>query len=80
MLRFNKLYQKLMEDIAAAAPVPGTTGQALGPTQAQPAQIGKSGDFYAPGDYRMPKVLGAKKKKKTKKESAPIIRRTFPGM
>ena len=27
-----------------------------------------SGDFYAPGDSRMPKVLGAKKKKRKKKK------------
>ena len=75
MLKFNTLYRKLMEDMGGAdAAVPGTTGQALGPTQAQPAQIGKSGDFYAPGDATKNKFKppGFKKDK--------IIRRTFPGM
>ena len=87
MLKFNTLYRKLMEDMggAEAAAVPGTTGQALGPNQAQPAQIGKSGDFYAPGDAR--NIFGSPSKKKVKNKFKPpgfkkgkIIRRTFPGM
>jgi hypothetical protein len=86
MLKFNTLYRKLMEDMGGAdAAVPGTTGQALGPTQAQPAQIGKSGDFYAPGDAR--NIFGAPSKKKVKNKFKPpgfkkgkIIRRTLPTM
>lgn len=87
MLRFNKLYEKLLKETdggAVAAPV-NTTSSALGPNQAQPAQIGKSGDFYAPGDAR--NLFGAPTKKKTKNKFKPpgfkkgkIIRRTFPGM
>lgn len=77
MSRFNKLYNQLMEDISAD---PGTTSQALGPDQAHAAQPGQSGDFYAPGDFRIPKALGAKRKKKSKKASVPVVRRTFPGM
>lgn len=43
-----------------------------------------SSDFYAPGDARIPKVLGTKtkkrKKKKTKKQEStvPVIRRGRP--
>ena len=36
-----------------------------------------TGDTYAPGDMRVPKVLGAKKIKKGKKIKIPIQRRTF---
>jgi len=38
-----------------------------------------TGDSYAPGDMRVPKVLGAKivKKKGKKKLQIPIQRRTF---
>lgn len=74
MKKFNKTYQRILEDI--------TVGSALGPTQAQPAQVGKSSDFYAPGDARNIWGKGGKKKKKSlggfKKEN--IIRRTFPTM
>ncbi len=86
MLKFNKLYNKILKenDAVAAAPV-NTTSSALGPTQAHPAQIGKSGDFYAPGDAR--NIFGAPSKKKTKNKFKPpgfkkgkVIRRTFPGM
>lgn len=74
MNNFDNLYKKLLEDM--------TTGTVLGPTQAHSAQPGQSGDFYAPGDARIPKILGVKKlkKKKLKKEGTPVIRRTFPGM
>lgn len=38
-------------------------------------------DFYAPGDSRIPVVLGAKKiKGKTNKTKFPIQRRTLSGM
>lgn len=62
--KFNNLYKTLMED--------NTVGDVLGATQV--SQF--SGDTYAPGDARLPKVLGATKKGKKKK--FPIIRRTLP--
>ena len=96
MLKFNALYHKLMEDMSggdAGAVADGgsnTTSNAFGPGQAHPPQIGKSSDFYAPGDAR--NLFGTKikgktaKKKKTPKFKPPgfkkgkVIRRTFPGM
>lgn len=84
MLRFNKLYQQLLKETEGAA-VANTTTTAFGPDQAHPAQIGKSGDFYAPGDAR--NLFGAPTKKKVKNKFKPpgfkkgkVIRRTFPGM
>ena len=69
MKKFNAKFEKLMEDV--------TTTSALGPTQAHSAQVGKSGDFYAPGDARVPSLLGKKKKRNGKPA---VIRRTFPTM
>ena len=68
MKKFDRLYKSLLEDTGAA--IGNTTAGALGSGQTHPAQPGQSGDFYAPGDARIPKILGGKKKK--------IIRRTFP--
>lgn len=65
MKKYNELIKKLNEDM--------TTGSVFGGGQAHPTAVGKSGDFYAPGDARVPKILGTGKKKKAK-----IIRRTFP--
>lgn len=78
MKRFNKRVEALMEDMTSAT--------AFGPGQAHAFQIGKSGDFYAPGDGR--NMFGtkiAKKNKKTKFKApgfkkGKMIRRTFPGM
>lgn len=86
MQNFNKRIIQLLEDLGAAVDAaPNSTSTALGPTQAHPAQIGKSGDFYAPGDAR--NLFGAPTKKKIKNKFKPpgfkkgkIIRRTFPGM
>lgn len=58
--KFNELYQKISESIT-------TDSAGVGATQPSTAQ---SGDTYAPGDARTPKVLGGKKAK--------IIRRPFP--
>ena len=73
MDRFNIFYKKLLENM--------TTGSVLGTGQAHPSEIGKSGDFYAPGDAR--NIWGAaapskKKKKKVTVKKFPVIRRTFP--
>ena len=84
MNNFNKLYTRLLEDVGAVA---GSTAAAgIGGT----ATSLRSGDFYAPGDARIPKILGAKRtkskkswqptKKKMNGEAIPLIRRTFPGM
>lgn len=79
MNKFDKLVKQILENM--------TTGSVLGTGQAHPAAPGLSSDLYATGDARIPGILGAKKlrhkkhkKKKLKKESMPIIRRTFPGM
>lgn len=86
MKKFNKRYYQIMEDGEMAADMGNTTSSALGSNQGHSAQIGKSGDFYAPGDTR--NLFGAKssKKKKNTKFKPPgfkkgkVIRRTFPGM
>lgn len=72
-----------------------TTAAAFGGGQSHAPVTGQSSDFYAPGDTRIPKVLGVKKpkKKRIKKykkslvkkklytgEAVPLFRRTFPGM
>ena len=82
MKKFNNRYEKILEDVGVAD-VGNTTSTALGPTQGHSAQIGKSGDFYAPGDAR--NLFGAKKSKKGKFKApgfkkAKVMRRTFPGM
>lgn len=76
------LISHLVSEDGAAAPV-NTTTSALGPTQAHSPQIGKSGDFYAPGDNRNlfgTKVLKPKKFKAPGFKKGKVIRRTFPGM
>lgn len=88
MSKFYKRYFEILENGVGM-----TTGTVLGPTQAHSANIGQSGDFYAPGDAR--NLFGSvdKKKKKVKstwkapklikKKNAilmPIIRRNFPVM
>lgn len=64
--KFNNLYKVLAEDM--------TVDGVLGATQV--SQF--SGDTYAPGDTRIPEILGAKNSKKKKKKKFPILRRDFP--
>jgi hypothetical protein len=77
-MKFDKEFEKIMEMLA---------GDAYGGTDYD-AEMGGS-DWYAPGDARVPKVIGAKTKKKKKKkktdgdyvqpEDVPLVqRRTFP--
>lgn len=86
MKKFNKRYEQIMEDGAVVGDIGNTTSSALGPTQGHSAQIGKSGDFYAPGDARNLFGTGASKKKKITKFKPPgfkkgkVIRRTLPSM
>lgn len=71
MKKFDTLFKNLWENM--------TTGSVFGTGQTHPTEVGKSRDFYAPGDAR--NIFGGvKKKKKTKKETVNVIRRTFPGM
>lgn len=68
---FDETYKKIWENM--------TTGSVFGAGQAHPTEPGQSSDFYAPGDARVPTILGSKKtKKKVKKETTAVIRRTFP--
>lgn len=83
MKQFDKKIEQILEDVGAdAGAVGNTTTTALGPTQAHPAQVGKSGDFYAPGDAR--NLFGTKSKKTKFKppgfKKGKVIRRSFPGM
>lgn len=86
MKKFNKRIEQILENVDAVADVGNTTSAAFGPNQAHPAQIAKSGDFYAPNDNR--NIFGTKIDKKTKKtkfkppgfKKGKLIRRTFPGM
>ena len=70
MNKFDALYMKYLGEMTAASVGMGATGDGTG------------GDTYAPGDARLPGILGqkpAKKKKKVKKETKiPIQRRIFP--
>ena len=66
MNNFTKLYQQILEDNIA-----GPGGVFGNYTQSQ-----FSSDSYAPGDTRVPKVLGAKKVK-GKKRKIPIQRRNL---
>ena len=70
MRKFDKLINEILENVGG-----NTTGSVFGATQAHPTQVGKSGDFYAPGDAR--NIFGNSKSKKKKPK---VIRRTFPGM
>jgi hypothetical protein len=64
--KFNNFYKALMENM--------TAGSVMG---SSPSATQFSADTYAPGDTRMPKVLGIGGKGK-KKKKFPIIRRRFP--
>jgi len=79
MKQFDKRMEQILEDVGAVA---NTTTTAFGPTQSHPAQVGKSGDFYAPGDAR--NLFGTKSKKTKFKppgfKKGKVIRRNFPGM
>ena len=66
--KFNTLYRQLTENITC-----GSAG--VGSTNPTP-QI--SSDFYAPGDARLPTVLGIGKKRKKGKQDIPIMTRNFP--
>ena len=76
-MKFDKRYKQIMEMLA---------GDAYGGSEG--SEGGFDSDWYAPGDARVPKVLGATKKKKKKKktdgdysqpEDVPAVqRRTFP--
>jgi hypothetical protein len=78
---FESKFCKLLEEDNVA----GGTGSAFGTGTLAP--IGDFGnqfpsqndDAYAPGDARVPKILGAKKKKK-KKDKFLIQRRPLPGL
>lgn len=77
MMTFDQLYTKIMEDNVA-----GGTGSVFSSGNVNIGSGGNTlytGDTYAPGDYRVPKVLGAKqvKAKGKKKIKIPIQRRTF---
>lgn len=63
--KFNNFYNTLLETMTDAR----VLGSSLNATQF-------SADTYAPGDTRIPKILGMGKGKKKKK--FPIIRRRFP--
>lgn len=59
--KFDETYKRIAENIT-------TTSAGVGATQ---PTTDKSGDFYAPEDSRVPKVLGKNKKLK-------VYRRPFP--
>lgn len=73
MNNFDKLVNKIIENNVA-----GGTGSVFSNGEVNIGAGGNSlntGDTYAPGDMRVPKVLGAKKRKG--KIKFPIQRRTF---
>lgn len=76
---FESRFLKLLEDVVAGGPAsvfgPGTAGSIGSFGNQFPSQNDKA---YAPGDYRMPKVLGATKKKK--KFKFVVQRRPLPGL
>ena len=78
---FEKAFNNLLEEDNVA----GGAGSAFGPGTDGP--IGSFGNqfpsqndkAYAPGDFRIPTALGAKKKKKSK-QKIPMQRRALPGL
>ena len=60
--KFGNLYQQIIENITTSSAGVGNT---------QPSTI-QSSDTYAPGDSRVPSILG----KKSKRNKSYIIRRT----
>jgi hypothetical protein len=69
MKKFDEKLKRLMENMTASFFSGGaTTGNVAGDM--------RSGDFYAPKDARLPKVLGMKKSGK-KKTKIPIVKRTL---
>mgnify|MGYP003135549826 FL=1 len=68
---FDIYFQQIMNEMTAASVGMGGTA----------TNLASSSDFYAPGDARLPTILGAKKVKKKKKKKIsekkriPIIRR-----
>lgn len=90
MTKFEKIWAELMEDnTAGSGGAFGDGGSIGGSYNPDGGPIGGA-DNYAPGDARMPKVLGAKegkKKKKKKKQQGvdepiemKVQRRVFPNM
>ena len=86
MSSFNKLVEKLLSEMAAN--VAGGPGAVTGPATSGsygnqfPSQ---NDSAYAPGDARIPKILGLKtikEKGKKKKTKVPVQRRSIylPGM
>lgn len=62
MYKFNKLYRKIIENVAGGdSSVFGSIDNSIGVP-------GGAGDTYAPGDSRIPHALGSKKRKKRKKK------------
>jgi hypothetical protein len=93
--KFDKAYSDVMEDMVSGPGGAWGGGDSIGGSYNPDGGPIGGADNYAPGDARIPKVLGAKeeKKKKSKKKSkkddksvAPgkitfdISRRTFPNM
>lgn len=79
MSNFNQLVEKLLTEIANVAGGPGSvTGPGTSGNYGNqfPSQ---NDNVYAPGDARIPSILGSKKRKK-KKTKVPMQRRTFSGM
>jgi len=91
MTKFEKKYRKIMEDMVAGPGGAFGSGESIGGSYNPTGGPISGGDNYAPGDARVPKVIGAKEsKKKNKKgkkglkEGPPvdisIQRRVFPNM
>jgi hypothetical protein len=83
MKQFDEKIKQILEDVGVdAGAAANTTTTAFGPGQSHPAQVGKSGDFYAPGDAR--NIFGTKSKKTKFKppgfKKGKVLRRSFPGM
>lgn len=78
MITFNQFFNE-MNVAGGAGSVfgPGTYGN-IGTFGNQfPSQ---NDNAYAPGDFRIPTALGAKKKKKKGKLKIPVQRRALPGL
>jgi hypothetical protein len=84
MTRFDEIYNSIMEDMIAG---PGGAFGDLGGEE-HGGDVGNS-DWYAPGDARVPKIIGAKekhkksckkhKKGKNKKHDGNVIDSVFSG-
>lgn len=82
-MKSNNLFESRFITALENANVAGGTGSVFSAGAVSAGEFGnqfpsQNDKAYAPGDYRLPKILGAKKKKK--KTTFKVQRRPLPGL